>query len=137
MRKYPPIAMLSRKAQQDYKIPDTNHVIEKGTLVWLPIYAIQNDPEYFPEPEKFKIERFTSEEIAKRGSNKFLPFGDGPRNCIGLRFGMMQAKIGLATLLDNFEFSLSDETPIPLVIQPRPFILASEGGVYLKVKCAK
>lgn len=106
-------------------------------MIWLPIFAVQNDPEYFPEPEKFEIERFTPEEIANRGSNKFLPFGEGPRNCIGLRFGMMQAKIGLATLLDNFEFTLSKETSVPLKLQPRPFILASEGGIYLNVKCVK
>lgn len=137
MRKYPPVPTLTRRTQRDYKVPGTNHVLEKGTLVWLPIFAIQNDPEFFPEPEKFKLERFTPEEIAKRGPNKWLPFGEGPRNCIGLRFGMMQAKIGLATLLDNFEFSLSEKTPIPLEIQPLPFILASVGGVYLQVKRIK
>lgn len=112
-------------------------MIEKGTTVSIPIYAIHRDAEYFPEPNKFKIERFAPAEAAKRESGQFLPFGDGPRNCIGLRFGMMQARVGLAILLDNYEFALGKGTSVPLEILPRPFILNTKGGVQLKVKKAK
>lgn len=57
----------------------------------------------------------------------------GPRNCIGIRFGMMQTKIGLVTLLRNFEFSICDKTT-PITFIPNSFILSPKGGVYLKVK---
>lgn len=61
----------------------------------------------------------------------------GPRNCIGLRFGMMQARVGLVTLLNNFEFSTCSQTKIPLVIIPKAFILSPEGGMYLNLKPIK
>lgn len=61
-------------------------------------------------------------------------FFAGPRNCVGLRFGMMQARIGLVSLLNNFEFSPSPQTQIPLVISPKSFILSPTGGMYLKLK---
>jgi len=133
LRKYPPIANLNRHTVNNYKVPNTNHVIEKGTRLWIPIYAIQHDPEYYPDPEAFKPERFSAEEVAKRDLTKWLPFGDGPRNCIGLRFGMMQARVGLVTLLNNFEISLSSKSVVPLKIQSRGLILTAEGGIWLKV----
>lgn len=126
-----------RKAANDYNVPGTDHVIEKGTSVWIPTFAIHRDPEFYPEPEEFRIERFSPEEVAKRGTGKWLPFGDGPRNCIGVRFGMMQIRVGLATLLDNFEFTLSEKTPVPLEFNPRITILASKSPIYLKLKRLK
>lgn len=112
-------------------------MIEKGTTVFIPVYGIHRDPEYYPDPDEFKIERFTQEEISKRGPGKWLPFGDGPRNCIGLRFGMMQAKIGLAILLDNFEFTLSDKTPKVVKFVPYLFVLTADSPMYLNVKKIK
>lgn len=134
MRKYPPVANLIRTTQNDYPIQGTNHVLKKGTSVWIPAFAIQRDAEYFPEPDKFIPERFSSEEVANRNIVTFLPFGEGPRNCIGLRFGMMQARVGLATLLNNFELSICPKTNVPLTFSPSAFILGPEGGLYLNVK---
>lgn len=134
LRKYPPVSNLTRGTQNDYHVPDTDFVIEKGTQVWIPIFGIQRDEQYFPDPEKFDPERFTHDEVAKRDAALWLPFGDGPRNCIGLRFGMMQTRVGLITLLNNFEFSPSSKTNIPLKIKKKGFILAPEGGMWLKLK---
>lgn len=118
-------------------VPETDLVIEKGTPVWIPAHAIQRDPEYYPDPDKFEPERFSAERVAERESTKWLPFGDGPRNCIGLRFGMMQTRIGLSTLLDSFDFSVCEQTPVPLKFLPKSFILTVDGGVYLKLKNLK
>lgn len=137
LRKYPPVPVLVRQAQEDYRVPDTDFVIQKGTSVWVPAHAIQHDPEYYPEPDKFMPERFSAEQVAERESIKWLPFGDGPRNCIGSRFGMMQTRICLSTLLDSFEFSVCEQTTVPLKFSPKGFILTAEGGVYLKLKKLK
>lgn len=114
-------------------MPETDHVFEKGTRIWIPAYAIHHDPEYYPDPEKFDPERFSAEEVAKRDSVLWLPFGDGPRNCVGLRFGMMQARVGLVMLLNNFEFSRCSKTSVPLTLKKDAFILTNDGGIYFKI----
>jgi cytochrome P450 family 6 len=70
---------------QDYKVPGTKHVIEKDTQIMIPVMAIHYDEEYWRNPKKFYPERFTAEENAKRPNLSYMPFGEGPRNCIGMR----------------------------------------------------
>lgn len=138
LRKYPPVGNLDRKTKSDYHVPGTKIIIEKGVPVFIPVYAIQHDPTNYPNPEKFDPDRFESEEAKKRDAMTWLPFGDGPRNCIGLRFGMMQTQIGLAILLNDFEFSLGSKTPVPLGFDPKVLILMSpRSKVYLKFKSIK
>lgn len=66
-----------------YKIPDSDIIVDKGTRIFIPIYDIQHDPEYYPCPDKFDPERFNAENKAKRHPFVWLPFGEGPRACIG------------------------------------------------------
>jgi cytochrome P450 family 6 len=68
-------------------IPGTDVTIDVGTIVTIPAYALQNDPQYFPRPERFEPDRF-NEQRCVSFKNKFvyLPFGDGPRKCIGKKF---------------------------------------------------
>lgn len=72
----------------------------------------------------------------KRDNVTFLPFGNGPRNCIGLRFGLMQAKVGMVTLLSNFEFSICEKTNVPLKIDNKKTVLSPAGGIWLNIKRA-
>jgi cytochrome P450 family 6 len=77
---YPPLPFLPRICTSDYTIPGTNIKIKAGTVIIVPIRSLQRDPLYFPEPEVFQPERFMS------GLNHqyvFMPFGEGPRQCIG------------------------------------------------------
>lgn len=105
----------------------------KGTQLWIPTYAIHHDPEFYPKPEVFDPERFTAEMQKERNPTTYLPFGEGPRNCIGDRFGLMQTRMGLIKLLHSFMFKISPETTHPLKIAKTQFILASEGGLWLNV----
>lgn len=84
MRKYPSVPVLARICTKDYKIPDSNVVIEKGTNVIISTYGIHHDPAIYPNPKKFDPSRFTSDECAKRLPVDFLSIGYGPRECIGM-----------------------------------------------------
>jgi len=131
LRKYPPVPILSRECTKTYQIPNSDLVLEKGSSVFLPIMGIQRDPEHYPNPEKFDPERFSPENKAKRHAFTWLPFGEGPRACIGLRFGVMQTKVALTVLLKNYNFSLNPKTKVPLVLDPKSFILSVKGGIWL------
>ncbi|XP_055375911.1 probable cytochrome P450 6a21 [Condylostylus longicornis] len=134
LRKYPVVPILFRKPVIDYKMPDSDFVIPKKTLVFIPVRSIHYDEEIYEEPEKFDPDRFTPEAIETRHPQAWLPFGDGPRNCIGLRFGKMQAKIGLIFLLQNFKFSCCNKTMESIVYDPKSFILATKEEIVLRVE---
>ena len=72
-----------RKSIEKYTFSGTKVTIPKGTKIWIPVYAIQRDPKNYPDPEIFDPERFDDEAEKSRHPMLFLPFGDGPRNCIG------------------------------------------------------
>ncbi|XP_055377111.1 probable cytochrome P450 6a14 [Condylostylus longicornis] len=137
LRLHTPAPAVFRVANQDYKVPNTNFVIEKGTKILIPYGEFHADPEYFPEPKIFDPERFNADNSKKRHSMAYLPFGDGPRSCIGMRFGKMESKIGIVLLLQNFKFSNSAKTKIPIekcwnspaVLQPVELSLKIESTV--------
>lgn len=133
MRKYPTFVLLMRKCTKDYKLPNTDIILQKGTAVIIPVQAIQNDPEFYPDPEKFDPNRFDLEEVQSRVDHTYIPFGSGPRICIGLRFAMIQMKVAITMLLLNYKFTLNEKTGIPLVMNPATFILTPQAGTWLNV----
>lgn len=80
LRKYPGGPFVTRGTKNDYRVPGTDIVIEKGLDVIIPIHAIHFDPEYYPNPHKFDPDRFRSDEKSIRDPITWLPFGNGPRN---------------------------------------------------------
>ncbi|XP_061401505.1 cytochrome P450 6a9-like isoform X2 [Musca vetustissima] len=131
LRLYPVIPTLIRSTKYDYRVPNSPYTLEKGTQVAIPVYSIHHDPEYYNKPNEFNPSHFDPQHTEQRHSCAYLPFGDGPRNCIGLRFGKMQTKIGLVTLLSNFHFEICPQTD--LIMDKKNFLLTSKGGMYLKV----
>ncbi|XP_062137476.1 probable cytochrome P450 6a23 [Drosophila sulfurigaster albostrigata] len=134
LRKYPVLANLTRKATSNYSLDDPKYYIEKDSLVVIPALGIHYDPDIYPEPEKFKPERFTESAIQARPSCTWLPFGDGPRNCIGSRFGLMQTCVGLGHLIKDFKFSVSPTTQVPIKFVKKNVLLSAENGIHLKVE---
>ena len=116
LRLYPPVWTISRMAQTDDQI--MGMPIKKGTTVMLCPYAVHRHPEYWPEPHRFRPTRFSPEERDSRPRYAYFPFALGPRVCLGNRFAMMEGKIMLSMLLQNFDLSLvpgQDTRPVPMV----------------------
>lgn len=134
LRKYPPVGNLFRQCTKPYKIPESNVTLDKQSRVFISVHAIHRDPKYYPNPDKFDPERFTPEEKAKRHPMTYMPFGEGPRMCIGNRFGLLEVKLGLATLLNKYRFEVCGKTTIPAKFDPRAFTTTMKGGVWLRIK---
>lgn len=111
LRKYSPVPLLSRYCTADYKIPNTDLVIAKGTVLQIPAFALQRDPSVYENPLEFRPERFIDSLTgnAKVKGLTFLSFGDGPRHCIGMRMAKLNLKLGLLQLLTKFRFELVDK----------------------------
>ncbi|XP_011501310.1 PREDICTED: cytochrome P450 6A1-like [Ceratosolen solmsi marchali] len=132
LRKYPVITILTRQATNAFTFSQTQTTIPKDTRIWIPVYAIHRDPAIYTNPETFNPERFDEGNMKERHTFNYLPFGAGPRNCIGARFGNYQTKIGVITILKNYRVDICDKTPIPYVSNPRRFLLAPKEGIHLK-----
>ncbi|CAH1115778.1 unnamed protein product [Psylliodes chrysocephalus] len=131
MRKYPLLATLNRVCEDDYKFPDTDVIIEKGTPIIIPVLGFHRDPSLFPDPEKFDPDRFKDKNVKHDG---YFPFGDGPRNCIGGKLGILQVKLGLAEVIKNYEVSLSPKVKEPLVFDTFTFATKMTEKVLVKLK---
>lgn len=135
LRLYTVLPLISRRAVNDYAIPGyPNYVIKKDMNITIPSCAIHRDPEYYPNPEIFNPDNFADDVVAQRPPCLWLPFGEGPRNCIGMRFGKMQTIIGLVMLLRNFRFSTCEQTENPLTYDRTSFMLTTQRGINLKVE---
>jgi cytochrome P450 family 6 len=83
LRKYPPGPFLVRECTKKYTIPRTDIAIEKGTLIIIPVMGLHRDQKYYPYHEIFDPDRFSEETKGKIPQYTYLPFGEGPRICIG------------------------------------------------------
>uniref|UniRef100_A0A8C4LH20 Cytochrome P450 3A n=1 Tax=Equus asinus asinus TaxID=83772 RepID=A0A8C4LH20_EQUAS len=135
IRLFPIAVRLERVCKKDVEINGV--FIPKGTVVMVPTFALHKHPEFWPEPEEFRPERFSKENKDSINPYIYLPFGAGPRNCIGMRFALMNMKLALVRMLQNFSFKPCKETQIPLklgnqgLLQPqKPIVLKveSRGG---------
>jgi cytochrome P450 len=127
LRLYPPAGMVSRTARE----ADTlcGREVKPGDTVILPIYALHRSHLLWQEPDAFRPERFADRTAVERYA--YLPFGDGPRICIGASFAIQEAVIILGTLLRRFRFTpVRGRDPEPVMI----LTLRPEGGVWLEAE---
>ncbi|XP_073320206.1 cytochrome P450 3A30-like [Pagrus major] len=117
LRLYPPAGRLERIAKETVKV--NGITIPKNMLVTIPVYALHHDPELWPEPEEFRPDRFSKQNKQSINQYTYLPFGLGPRNCIGMRFALVMIKLALVEVLQNCSFSVCEETEIPLTMDPQ------------------
>ncbi|XP_037566376.1 cytochrome P450 3A41-like isoform X2 [Dermacentor silvarum] len=103
-----------------------------GMCVDIPLAGMHHDPVYFPEPDQYNPERFMPENKDALRPFTYLPFGAGPRNCVGMRLGLIQVKITIACLLQHVKFETCPETPVPLKFKPRQLLPVFDGGLHLR-----
>ncbi|XP_025830871.1 cytochrome P450 9e2 isoform X2 [Agrilus planipennis] len=141
LRKWTLAILLDRQAVKPYTIYHDNGKqplkLNEGDVVWIPTYCIHRDPAYFPDPEKFDPERFSDERKHEIKPFTYLPFGAGPRNCIGSRFALLEAKIALFSILIHFEVVPTKKTILPLKLNEKAVTLQLEGGFIFGLKKKK
>lgn len=137
LRMHPPVPNLDRHCNQKTTIENndgTKVELQPGDGVFFPISVILSDPKYFPEPDKFIPERFSHENRDNIKPFSYLPFGVGPRNCIGSRFALMEVKVLFYSILSHFTIEKSIRTEIPLKIKPDVFLNRPVNGVWVTFK---
>uniref|UniRef100_A0A1Y1LIU5 Cytochrome P450 n=3 Tax=Photinus pyralis TaxID=7054 RepID=A0A1Y1LIU5_PHOPY len=110
---------LNRQCTKDIHLSPPKHpgarvLIKKGTQVFIPSYAIHHDSMYYEHPSRFNPDRFSLEQLNSRPKACYLGFGDGPRVCIGRKFGVTQIKMGLTAILSKFELHLDEKIILPV-----------------------
>ncbi|XP_076299221.1 cytochrome P450 6a2-like isoform X2 [Lasioglossum baleicum] len=133
MRKYPAAPLISRKSTADYCFEGTKLTIPKGTDIWIPLFTIHRNPKVYPNPDAFIPERFTEDAVQARNPMNDIPFGEGPRICIGIKFADCQTKLGLIKILRNHRVDVCEKTMIPYVFDSSGLLVAPKGGIYLKI----
>ncbi|XP_071648745.1 cytochrome P450 9e2-like isoform X3 [Temnothorax longispinosus] len=136
LRKYPPMILTDRLCAKRYELPPSrsgcrNAIVEPNNVLMIFIHGLHRDPEYFPNPDKFDPERFSEENKDKILPYTYLPFGHGPRKCIGNRFVLMEAKILITHLLQKFTVKTTEKTVEPIVYTKKEFALQPVGGFWI------
>ncbi|XP_052900110.1 probable cytochrome P450 9f2 isoform X2 [Anopheles moucheti] len=140
LRLWPPAPMVERYCTRDYTFDDGEGLrfkIEKGRTVMVPVAGLHSDPQYFPDPKRFDPERFSEENRHNINPGVYLPFGVGPRNCIGSRFALMEVKSVIYYLLKSFTFERCDKTQVPMKLKHNPAVLVAENGNWIRFKPRK
>lgn len=156
LRLWPPAFQTDRLCVKSYVIEPINPkekvvFVEKGASIEIPVMAIQRDPKYWDKPDKFDPERFSDENRDRIVPGTYMPFGVGPRNCIGTiflversfkfcnffsgsRFALLEMKILFFHLLSKFIIVPVDSTSIPLKLSPKKLSMAPENDFQLCLK---
>lgn len=110
------------------------HQVNVGDVFWIPVLGIHRDEKYYPNPDQFDPERFNETNRAQINQAAYLPFGTGPRNCIGSRFALMEAKAIVYSLLTAFTLEVSPKTQIPLQLRKGGFQVKADKGFWVQLK---
>ena len=131
LRLYGPAFSLARSCAEDaiYK----GFRFPKGVEVNIPSYVLHRDPEIWDNPLEFNPENFSPEAKEKRDAYSFLPFGVGPRQCMGMRLAMVEMKLGLLEILRRFTFERAPET-VSTLEHTAVLLLRPKDTIYVKIR---
>jgi len=134
LRLYSPVGANLRNCNKDYKLPDSNIYLKKGDGLSYNARNLHRNPKYWSHPEEFYPEHFSKEEKANRNPYAFQAFGQGPRACIGMRFALLEAKIGVMAVMRKFTFTPGTKTKEPLELDPQMQLAGVKGGLWANIK---
>ena len=129
MRLFPPAFAVGREPLEDDEILGVT--IPKGSVVFISICGVHRDPEYWENPSRFFPDHFAPEKEKTRPRLAFMPFGAGPRMCIGNHFAYMEMQLLLAMLVRRFDFVLKNKKQVV----PEPLItLKPKHGIQMQIR---
>ncbi|KAB0798146.1 hypothetical protein PPYR_09139 [Photinus pyralis] len=142
LRKWPPTVLIDRKSVRSFTIDaeqiwDTTTTFKENTLCLIPIFAIHRDKKYYPNPDEFVPERFSSTNRDNIVPNTYMPFGFGPRNCIGSQFALLEIKTAVLYLVHEFEIVCTPKTKHPVKLSRTGFQLSPAGGLWVGLKARR
>ena len=108
--------------------------VQPGNVIAISAHGLHKDPKYWSEPEKFDPDRFSEERKNELHKFAFLPFGAGPRMCVGMRLAMLMMKMVMVTILRNYSLEISPRTKIPLKRDLTKYLTNAKGGIWAYVK---
>ncbi len=131
LRLYPPAWILGRKTLSDDEIG--GYAIQAGSVIAISPYTVHRHPRFWDEPDTFDPERFTPQRSAGRHKFAYIPFGAGPRQCIGNHFALLEAQLIIAMVARRFRLYLEPDQ----VIQPEAiFVLRPRGEIRMRLEKA-
>lgn len=157
-RKWPNAAFLERTSNKPFEIKavlphEKDVILEKNTICWVPVYNLHRNPKYFENPDHFDPERFNDENKQKILPYTYLPFGTGPRNCIGTkiliqhkiyntkinrfagsRYALLVGKIAMVHLVYNFDILPTQKTRTPIELDSNNILLGTKDGFHCELK---
>lgn len=128
LRRHPAAELTNRDCSVDAEVE--GHTFPKGTNFLVNIWAFHHNPRYFKDPMKFDPARFSEERKHELVNHTYLPFGAGPRKCIGFRFALAEIKVAIIHFVRNFHFEYASDKPPGA---DSPFNPAADGGMPLRV----
>ncbi|XP_045585081.1 cytochrome P450 6j1 [Procambarus clarkii] len=138
LRLYPAAPIIERVCTKDYKLCGSEGGrevdVRAGTTVLVPVWCLHRDARYWPQPQQFLPHRFLGDARARIQPYTYLPFGAGPRSCVGMRFALLGVKAGLVSLLSGLEVRPCPSSPYPVPLDPRVLTLQPKDGVYVDLQ---
>ncbi|XP_059619849.1 probable cytochrome P450 28a5 [Phlebotomus argentipes] len=139
MRIHPPLIIISKLCTENVKYSVNGKAVEipRGMTVHIPIFSIHRNEHNFPNPEEFIPERFDEENGGSKvfkDKCSFLPFGNGPRICLGMRFAMLQVKTSVVEVIRQYCVTVNEKTQQPLKLDVGQFFSYPRHGIYLNLK---
>ncbi|XP_018378335.1 PREDICTED: cytochrome P450 6j1-like [Trachymyrmex cornetzi] len=133
MRLVPAALLMKKRCTEEFELKGSDGVVCRvppGMTIFIPVQALHKDSQYWENPEEYDPERFNSDRKSNIDRFTFLPFGEGPRICVGMRMAQLQVKAGLAMFVRKCKLELSPKTQMPLKLIPGTILPTPKGGLW-------